>query len=111
MPDIINTHSFVFSFQEINNTNLMLVGGKAANLAALSTIEGIQVPAGFCISTEAFKKMMAGSPLIEKLITRLSRLRINDRDKIAEYSSEIRKEIESSVLYPCCWSSQFPRSA
>ncbi|MGN6490365.1 MAG: phosphoenolpyruvate synthase [Agriterribacter sp.] len=98
MPDIINTHSFVFSFQEIDNTNLMLVGGKAANLAALSTIEGIQVPAGFCISTEAFKKMMAGSPLIEKLITRLSRLRINDRDKIAEYSSEIRKEIESSVI-------------
>ncbi|MGN6436724.1 MAG: phosphoenolpyruvate synthase [Agriterribacter sp.] len=98
MSNIINTHSFVFSFQEIDNTNLMLVGGKAANLAALSTIEGIQVPAGFCIATEAFKKIMEASPLIEELITRLSHLRVNDRNEIAECSSEIRKAIESCII-------------
>jgi len=49
-------HSSVFTFNEVDKTRLDLVGGKGANLGELSRIEGIHVPAGFCISTEAFKE-------------------------------------------------------
>ena len=31
-----------------------IVGGKGAHLAELSRIEGIRVPAGFCVTTDAF---------------------------------------------------------
>lgn len=49
-------NSYVLSFQEIDRHKLMAVGGKGANLGELSRIEGIRVPEGFCITTEAYKK-------------------------------------------------------
>ena len=55
MADSSNMRSFVFGFQEIDKTKPGLVGGKGANLGELTRIEGIHVPDGFCISTEAFK--------------------------------------------------------
>lgn len=48
-------NSYVLSFQEIDRHKLMAVGGKGANLGELSRIEGIRVPEGFCITTEAYK--------------------------------------------------------
>ncbi len=50
--------TYVLGFQDIDKTKLMLVGGKGANLGELSRIEGIHVPNGFCISTEAFTRMI-----------------------------------------------------
>ena len=35
----------------------MVVGGKGANLGELSRIKGIRVPEGFCVTTEAYKKI------------------------------------------------------
>lgn len=98
MSDTISKDSFVFSFQEIDKTMLALVGGKGANLAKLSRINGIRVPAGFCISTEVFKRIMEESPSIQQLLSQLSRLSITERDKIAECSSKIRTTIESAVV-------------
>jgi rifampicin phosphotransferase len=46
-------HTYVLSFQEIDRTKLMMVGGKGANLGELSGIKGIPVPDGFCITTAA----------------------------------------------------------
>jgi len=46
--------TYVLRFHEIDASQIALVGGKGAQLAALSRIEGIQVPPGFCITTEAF---------------------------------------------------------
>ena len=48
--------SYVLGFQDIDKTKIMVVGGKGANLGKLSRIEGLRVPDGFCISTEAFKR-------------------------------------------------------
>ena len=35
-----------------------MVGGKGANLGELSRIEGVQVPDGFCLTTEAYKEIV-----------------------------------------------------
>ncbi len=48
-----NKNSYTLGFQEIDRTMLALVGGKGANLGELSRIEGIRVPEGFCVTTEA----------------------------------------------------------
>jgi len=55
--------SYVLGFQDIDKTKLMVVGGKGANLGELSKIEGIRVSDSFCISTEAFKKIIGETSL------------------------------------------------
>ncbi len=90
--------SLILGFQEIDKTDLMAVGGKGANLGELSKIEGINVPQGFCISTEAFKRIMGETPLINKLLEQLSLLKVDDREKIVELSAEIRKVIEETDI-------------
>src|ERR1044071_4684577 len=87
--------SFVLGFQNIDKTKLMVVGGKGANLGELFSIEGIHVPAGFCISTEAFKRIMEETPMINELLNQLSRLKVEDRDAINELSAAMRKVIEA----------------
>ena len=39
---------YVLSFQDIDKTKLIAVGGKGANLGELSGMQGIQAPDGFC---------------------------------------------------------------
>src|SRR4051812_2961422 len=90
--------SFVFALQDIDKTKLNVVGGKGANLGELTRIEGIPVPDGFCISTEAFKKVIGETPSLKELLDRLSRLKVEDRDKICELSSEIRRTIEEIAI-------------
>jgi rifampicin phosphotransferase len=90
--------SFVLSFQDIDKTQLMLVGGKGANLGELSKIEGVLVPEGFCISTEAFKRVIGETSSINELLDRLSLLKVEDRKKIGELSGEIRRVIEEIAI-------------
>jgi phosphoenolpyruvate synthase/pyruvate phosphate dikinase len=46
--------SYSLTFSAIDKTKISTVGGKAANLGELSRINGIHVPDGFCITTNAF---------------------------------------------------------
>ena len=91
-------NSYVLTFQEIDKTKLSLVGGKGANLGELCMIEGIKVPDGFCISTEAFKRIIAQTPMINSLLDELSILTADKREKITRLSSEIRRTIEDTSI-------------
>ncbi len=90
--------SYVLGFHDIDKTKPMVVGGKGANLGELSKIEGIRVPDGFCISTEAFKKIIGETSSINELLDQLSCLMVKDRDKIGELSREIRRVIEGIAI-------------
>ncbi|GAE89783.1 phosphoenolpyruvate synthase [Acetivibrio straminisolvens] len=89
---------YVLGFQDIDKTEIMLVGGKGANLGELFKIKGIHVPEGFCISTEAFKRIIGATPSINELLEQLSLLKMEDRDKIAELSCKIRRIIEGITI-------------
>ena len=67
--------NYVLSFPEINGSHGALVGGKGAHLAELSRIEGIRVPTGFCVTTAAFRQIMADASSIGDRLDPLSRLR------------------------------------
>ncbi len=84
-----------FALRDIDRSAVALVGGKAAGLGELFKIEGILVPDGFCISTEAFKRII---PLIEHLLEQLSLLKPEDRDKIASLTRELRERIEAAHI-------------
>lgn len=89
---------YVLCFQEIDKTKLALVGGKGANLGELSRIEGIQVPEGFCVTTEAYQEIVGKNEEIQSLLDRLSLLKTDDREGIGEISAKIRKLIEGIAI-------------
>ncbi|MBB6214247.1 pyruvate,water dikinase [Anaerosolibacter carboniphilus] len=86
---------YVLSFQEIDKTRLMVVGGKGLNLGELSKIDGIQVPDGFCVTTEAYRKSIENNVELEALLEKLTELKSDDRDQISEISKKIRSSIEN----------------
>ena len=89
---------YVLGFHEIDQTQVAVVGGKGANLGELSRIEGIRVPAGFCVTTDAFRRIMAEAPSIDDRLDRLSRLKPDDREAIRALSAEIRRTIEGIAI-------------
>src|ERR1700724_322097 len=89
---------YVLGFQEIDQAQVAVVGGKGANLGELSRIEGLRVPAGFCVTTDAFQRIMAEAPSIDDRLDRLSRLKLDDRAAIRALSAEIRRIIEGIAI-------------
>jgi len=89
---------YVIELLNTNKTMISNVGGKGANLGELSKIEGIRVPSGFCISVEAFNRIMEAAPAIKDLMNQLSTLTSEDQDKIKELSSALRSFIEGIAL-------------
>jgi pyruvate,water dikinase len=90
--------SYVLGLQEIDQTQVAVVGGKGAHLGELSRIEGIRVPAGFCVTTDAFRRIMEDAPSIGDRLDRLSRLNPDDREAIRTRSAEIRRILEGIVI-------------
>ncbi|MFC9598811.1 phosphoenolpyruvate synthase [Peribacillus butanolivorans] len=94
---------YVLEFREIDKTQLLLAGGKGSNLGELSKIHGIQVPEGFCVTTEAYQKALEQNEAFYALLDQLTLLKVEDRDQIGEISRKIRKiimevEIPSDVV-------------
>ena len=93
---------YVLGFQEIDQTQITIVGGKGAHLGELSRIDGVRVPAGFCITTDAFQRIMAQAmgeePSIDDRLARLSRLTPGDREVIRALSAEIRQAMERITI-------------
>jgi rifampicin phosphotransferase len=87
--------SYVMDFEEIDRTQVAVVGGKGAHLGELARIEGIRVPAGFCVTTAAFRRIMGKASSIDDRLDRLSHLKPDDRAAIRALSSEIRSTIEA----------------
>jgi pyruvate,water dikinase len=89
---------YVLDFQEIDHTHVAVVGGKGALLGELSRIEGIPVPPGLCVTTDAFQRILAGAPSIDDRLARLSRLEPEDGDAIRALSAEIRRAVEGIAI-------------
>ena len=91
--------SLVLGFQEIEKSQLWLVGGKGVNLGELSKIQGIQVPEGFCVTTVGFQKAIEHNESYHALLDELTMQKAEDRHQIAEISRKIR-EILMSIEIP-----------
>jgi pyruvate,water dikinase len=88
----------VLDFQEIDRTQIALVGGKGANLGELARIKGVRVPPGFCVTTTAFQRAMAEAPALDGQLDRLARLAPGDREAIRSLSAEIRRTIGATAI-------------
>ncbi len=93
-----NRSVYVVDFQDIDRATTERVGGKGANLGELSRIEGVQVPGGFCVTTEAYTKITGNNEMLGLLLEQLAVLKADDRKQIAELSAKIRQLIEETVI-------------
>jgi pyruvate,water dikinase len=90
--------AYVLDLRDLDQTKRQLVGGKGAGLGALSRIEGIRVPEGFCVTTEAYKRIVEETPAIHEWMDQLSFLKVDEREKISMLSGEIRRAFEEAVM-------------
>ncbi len=97
-PVCMTKRCHVLRFHEIDQTQVAIVGGKGAHLGELSRIEGIRVPAGFCVTTHAFQRFMAEAPSIDEQLDRLSRPKPDDREAIRTLSADIRRTLEGTPI-------------
>jgi phosphoenolpyruvate synthase/pyruvate phosphate dikinase len=90
--------SDVLGLEAIDRAQVAMAGGKGAHLGELSRIEGVRVPAGFCVTTDAFRRIMAEGPSIDERLDRLAQLDPGDREAIGTLSAEIRQTIEGIAI-------------
>jgi pyruvate,water dikinase len=96
--DTLEPGGYVWGLEEIDRTQVALVGGKGAHLGELSRIEGIRVPPGFCVTTNAFRRIVADAPSIDDLLDRVSHLDPSDRGAIHTLSAQLRRTIEETAI-------------
>ncbi|WP_017558117.1 rifamycin-inactivating phosphotransferase [Nocardiopsis baichengensis] len=86
--------SYVLDLREAGRDRIADVGGKGAHLGELSRIDGVSVPDGYCVTTAAFRRVVAGVPEIGGLLDRLAAAAPGDRDEIRTLSAQVRRAIE-----------------
>ncbi|PSL41396.1 phosphoenolpyruvate synthase [Planomicrobium soli] len=89
---------YVMDFEEISKEDLLLVGGKGLNLGEIAKLPRIRVPKGFCVTTEAYKRMIEQYPEVNELIEHLTLLSADGTQQIRELSHIIRETIEKTVI-------------
>lgn len=91
-------HPYVLDLHDIDRTQAPLVGGKAAGLGELSRLDGLRVPAGFCVTTLAFGQIVGAIPELDERLGRLSCLTPSDNKSIRAQSAEIRLVVERAPI-------------
>jgi rifampicin phosphotransferase len=89
---------YVVELHEVDQAQVAVVGGKGAHLGGLSRIDGIRVPGGFCVTTDAFRRIMAEAPSIDDQLDQLSRVDPDDREAVRTLSARIRQTIEEIAI-------------
>ncbi|MEV4641294.1 rifamycin-inactivating phosphotransferase [Actinoplanes sp. NPDC049548] len=87
------SETYVCDLVEAGEEDVALVGGKGANLGVLSRMDGVTVPAGFCVTTDAFRRILAEAAGIDDLLEELSRAESGDK-----VSAQIRRIIEETAI-------------
>ncbi len=82
-------------FAELGRSDVELVGGKGASLGELTSI-GVAVPAGFAVTTDAFREAMAA--LDPGYRSRIAALDAGDLPAIARVTASVRAAVEQVPL-------------
>ena len=83
---------------EVDRTDAAVVGGKAANLGELARLDGVDVPPGFCVTTHAFRRVVAEVPGFDDRLGELEELNAGDDAAVRELAESIRRSLEDAVV-------------
>jgi pyruvate,water dikinase len=90
--------SEVLDFEKVDRTLVSVVGGKGANLGELSLIDGVRVPRGFCVTTDAYRRAMATTPAVGEALDHLAQLDPGDTGGIRRRAAQLREIIETAPV-------------
>ncbi len=90
--------SYVLDLDVIDQSQVALVGSKGAHLGELSRVESILVPAGFCVTTAAFDRIMTDVTSIDEELDRLARVSRENSESVRTLSAEIRHAVENVTI-------------
>ncbi|MFB8050151.1 rifamycin-inactivating phosphotransferase [Streptomyces rubiginosohelvolus] len=88
----------VLGLGEVGEDQAGLVGGKGAHLGALSRVDGVRVPDGFCVTTEAFRRVVERAPEVDALLDRLAGADPDDGQAVRAVAAELRRAVEEAVV-------------
>jgi phosphoenolpyruvate synthase/pyruvate phosphate dikinase len=88
-------NQYVLYFSETDKSSIGLVGGKGANLGELCHITGINVPTGFCITTQAYTDFVNRSEEVSRLLDALQAIDAESLEAIKTVGQRIRAYLES----------------
>lgn len=76
-------------------SSLALVGGKGANLGELCHIPGINVPTGFCVTTQAYTDFVNRSEAFARLLESLQNIDAESLETVKAVGQRIRSCLEN----------------
>ena len=86
--------AFTLAFGDESATDACVTGGKGANLARLVDA-GVNVPAGFCVTTDAYRTLVT-DPETRRAIEAVDGLDPTDADRIGDLGATIRERIRNA---------------
>ena len=89
-------HPFVVALDDAS-AQLSLVGGKGASLARMAAA-GLPVPAGFHITTEAYRRFVAANALQKPILAAVSTTKADDPATLEEAARQIGGLFEQSAM-------------
>jgi pyruvate,water dikinase len=95
---MMNKRTYTLNFVDIDKSMLAIVGGKGAGLGELARIEDVNVPEGFCITTDVYKEIFEDNEKLRTLLDQLANLKAHDRKGISATSTQIRSMIEAVAI-------------
>ncbi len=81
--------ALVLPFSQIDKEDIPLVGGKGANLGEMAGA-GFPIPAGFCVTAEAYRKLISENDLEPKIRILLADLNVENTKKLNEAARKIQ---------------------
>ncbi len=99
MSEVPKEKRFVLWLEEVTKDDVVLVGGKNANLGEMLRA-GIPVPPGFAVTAYAYKYFLDKTGLGEKIYAMLRELDVNDKKALDETTAEIRRMIKETPMPP-----------
>lgn len=88
----------VMDFGTSGAGDVALVGGKGAALAALTALDGVDVPAGFCVTTDVYRRAVASDPSVAGLLVELEHLTLDSAEAIGQLGGELREAVATVDL-------------
>ncbi|MFE2615053.1 rifamycin-inactivating phosphotransferase [Micromonospora chalcea] len=89
------TGRYVWQLHEVDEARI--VGGKGAHLGALTRIDGVRVPPGFCVTTDAFR-LVARTPALAGPLDRPARADADDSAALRAAAADVRRAVERAEL-------------
>ncbi len=90
----------VIGLRELDQAQLADVGGKGLNLIKLSSLDSIQVPDGFIVTTAAYQQAIEQQESYRTLVDKLMQLQPGDVAEIGKISRQIRQCLVEAVIPP-----------